>query len=92
MRKDTEPHCRSTPPTLAWLQEIHRGRRGIQSPVLAGQSQAIYLVPLFFDLLQLQQHCVHAMLVEITVLLQRSVFQLQIFHLLEVLVTASNER
>lgn len=50
--------------------------------------RAIYLVPLFFDLLQLQQHRVHTMLVEIAVLLQRPVFQLQIFHLLEVLATS----
>lgn len=51
----------------------------------ATQQAAAHLVPLFLNLLQLGQHSGHAVLIEVTVLQQRSVFEPQIFHLLQVL-------
>lgn len=51
----------------------------------APQQAAAHLVPLFLNLLQLGQHSGHAVLIEVTVLQQRSMFEPQILHLLQVL-------
>lgn len=51
----------------------------------ATQRATAHLVPLFLNLLQLGQHSGHAVLIEVTVLQQRSVFEPQILHLLQVL-------
>lgn len=51
----------------------------------APQQVAAHLVPLFLNLLQLGQHSGHAVLIEVTVLQQRSMFEPQILHLLQVL-------
>ena len=44
-----------------------------------------HLVPLLLDLLQLGQDGGHAVLVQVTVLLQRTVLQPQVLHLLQIL-------